>query len=268
MPRATVNGIELHYLDEGAGEAVVLIHGHTLDHRMWEPQARVLRSAGYRAIRPDLRGHGRSDATETGTEPEDLAADTKALLDRLGVDRAHIVGHSRGGGAALAFALDYPVATRTLTLVDAVLPGRPAGEETDAFMRRVFAGWRERGRAVFLDTWYAGDLFAGARRDAASAALLREMIAGYSAVEMTAWARGEGGPAPAQVADRLDALTLPTLVLVGDQDLPTFQRFADELASSIVGARRVVIAGAGHMATLEEPDAVNDALLAFLSEHR
>lgn len=271
MPVMPTGDIQTFYRDEGAGDAVVFIHGHTLDHRMWEAQITPLVEAGYRVVCYDLRGHGQTDAPPTGYTPEELAADLKALLDGLGIEQADIVGLSRGGAIALAFALAYPDVTRTVTFIDSILPGRSFDPDLGAFLGQVVGGFRERGRTVYEEEWFQGPIFGGVHRDPALTAQILEMIRGYSAAELSAppaTARVGDGASPrgAPLADRLAEVAAPTLVLVGALDLPSFHRFADELTRGIPNTRAAVIEDAGHMANMEQPAAVNARLLAFLQE--
>jgi len=115
---ADVNGTRLYYEMAGSGPALVLIHGHTLDTRMWDDQFEPF-ARDYRVIRYDQRGYGKSaPPTAESYSPAD---DLMALLRYLGLSSAHILGQSRGGAGAIDFALTYPEATTTLIAVDAVL---------------------------------------------------------------------------------------------------------------------------------------------------
>lgn len=273
MAMLRTNGIDTFFLDEGAGEAVVFVHGHTLDHRMWDEQARAVVQAGYRAIRHDLRGHGRSEAPLSGYAPEELAADLKALLDALGINRAHIVGLSRGGGVTLVFAQAYPEITRTITVSDSMLPGRAFSPTFAELFRSFSRRFAEGGKPAFIEAWLQSDLFTPARRDPALAESLAEMTQGFAAVEMQPEAvalmrqRAATMPPKPPVADRLAEILVPALVIVGELDVPDFRAFADEITATLPNARGLVIEDAGHMANMERPDVVNEALLGFLREH-
>lgn len=115
-----VNGTQLYWEMAGQGQTVVLLHGFTLDSRMWDDQFLPL-AQHFQVIRTDLRGFGRS-AVPTA-EAYSHEADLCGLLDQLGVAQAHLVGLSKGGAVALNFALTYPTRTASLVLIDAVLPG-------------------------------------------------------------------------------------------------------------------------------------------------
>jgi pimeloyl-ACP methyl ester carboxylesterase len=117
--RVAVEGGTLYYETRGSGPAVVLLHAGGLDHTMWDPQVDAL-ARSYRVIRFDVRGHGRSTAR---MGPYSMVEDLRRVLDHLGVERAHLVGLSMGGGIAFDFASTYPA--RTLTLALASTSGPP-----------------------------------------------------------------------------------------------------------------------------------------------
>jgi pimeloyl-ACP methyl ester carboxylesterase len=122
MPRTDANGVNLHYLRQGTGSDVILLHGMATNVAYWllTIVPRVARS--HRATVYDLRGHGYSDVTPTGYTSGELAEDLRALMDNLGTERAHLVGHSYGGVVALHFAARYPERVRSLALADAPVP--------------------------------------------------------------------------------------------------------------------------------------------------
>lgn len=119
--QVAVEGGTLHYETSGSGPAVVLLHGGGLDLTMWDPQVETL-SRSFHVIRYDSRGHGRSTAP---MGPYSMVEDLRRVLDHLGVQQAHVVGLSMGGGVALDFASAYPERALTLTLVST--SGPPPG---------------------------------------------------------------------------------------------------------------------------------------------
>ena len=262
MTRLLVGHVALGYDDAGSGTAVVLVHGFTLDRRMWDDQAPPLLAAGYRVLRYDLRGHGESDAPPTGYSYSDHAEDLMRLCDLLGVASAHVVGLSLGGGVAATFAQQHPQRVRSLTLIDAVLPGLPSGNEMSAILR----GMRERALAGDLpgalhEQWAQSRLMYPTKDDPALAARLRAMMERFSPVQFYDRAAPPAGPT---VADRLPEVHAPALVLVGELDMADFHSFARTYAERLPDARLQIVPGAGHMANMDQPEAVNNALLAFL----
>lgn len=262
MPEVLTNGIRTYYEAEGDGPAVVLIHGHGADLRLWDGQVRPLVEHGYRVIRYDVRGHGRSQAPDSGYAWPVYAADLRDLLDALGEERAHLVGLSMGGGIALQFALDQPDRTASLVLIDSTLPGYSYSEELSQSVLALYEAVRRQGpHPTFERIWLEHPMFHTLRRFPDRLALLETMARAYSAKEYLVDAEPPEGP---QIADRLHEIRAPALVMVGELDLPDFQAIALILAENLPHARHLVIADAGHVASLEQPDQVNTALLDFL----
>lgn len=259
---AEVNGTRLYYEVAGVGPALVLLHGFTLDARMWDDQVGDL-ARGFQVVRYDLRGFGRSALP--GDQQYTHAEDLRALLDYLGIDvAAAIVGMSMGGEVALSFALAYPAALQALVLVDAMVEGHQWSSHWDAMITPVWQGARKEGIAVGKARWLAHEgLFGPARAQPAVGAALSRIIEDYSGWH---WVnrdpqRREAVP----TIDRLDQIALPTLVVVGERDDDDFQAQSDVLASRIPGARKVVIPGVGHMSNMEDPAVFNRVVLGFLA---
>jgi 3-oxoadipate enol-lactonase len=264
VPHIDTNGIVTFYEDTGHGPPVVLIHGHGSDRRLWDLQATALVEAGYRVIRHDVRGHGRSSVPPSGYTWENYALDLRDLLDGLALPRAHVVGLSMGGGIALQFALDFPERVSSLVLVDSTLPGFDYSPEYGSAIEELVAAVRAEGpRAAFERLWLTHLLFDGLRRFPERFELVRTMALEYAAADYldeTPFA-----PPERQAVDRLAELRAPTLVLVGELDIPDFQIIAEVLVGNIAGARLQVIADSGHVPPLEQPQAFNEALLGFLT---
>jgi len=263
LPRVDTNCIVTFYEDSGQGPAVVLVHGHSADLRLWDLQVPALVEAGYRVIRYDVRGHGRTTAPATGYTWQNYALDLRDLLASLSVETAHVVGLSMGGGIALQFALDFPERVSSLVLVDSALPGFDYSPEFAGAIEELVAAVRAEGpRAAFERLWLTHPLFDGARRFPERFELLRTMVLAYTAADYldeTPYA-----PPERQAVDQLAEVRAPTLVLVGELDIPDFQLIAEVLAGNIAGARLRVIADSGHIPPLEQPQAFNQALLGFL----
>ncbi len=277
MPHVYTNGIATYFEDSAlagdSGPAVVLIHGHSVDLRLWDEQVPALSAAGYRVVRYDVRGHGRSMAPPTGYTWENYSSDLGDLLDRLNVERpaaeslaldaAHIVGLSMGGGIALQFALDFPARVLSLTLIDSTLPGFTYSDDFSQRIEGLVAAVRAEGpRAAFERLWLTGPLFDGLRRFPDRFQRLREMVLAYPAADYHEGAQ-PAGYAPT-VVDRLHEITAPVLVVVGENDVPDFRLVADLLAENLPSARKLVLPDCGHVPPLEQPDAFNAALIAFL----
>jgi pimeloyl-ACP methyl ester carboxylesterase len=271
MPFAPTGDIETYYKDDSPGPPsarretpVVLIHGHSADLRLWEPQAPALLAAGYRVVRYDVRGHGRSSAPITGYTWEHYVDDLRALLDHLRLRRVHLAGISMGGAIALQFAIEEPGRVASLALLDSALPGFAYSPEFENDIERLRAAVRAEGsRAALERLWLAHPIFDGVRHHPEAFAVLRRMVLDYPAAEYLDEAEYEPPERPA--VERLHEVQAPALVVVGDLDLPDFLIIADILAENLSAARKLVVPDASHLPNLERPDVVNEALLSFLA---
>jgi len=243
----------------GTGVPVVFLHGFGLDLRMWEIQAATL-SDRFLVIRYDMRGYGRSSLPSA--QPYAHADDLAALLSDLGIRSAHVVGLSNGGRNALRFALAYPQAVRSLTLVDSALDGYTWSDDWQARWSSIDHRAKSGDLRGAKQMWIEHPLFAQARAQPDVARRLSEMVSDYSGWH---WIHADPGVAPEPPAiARLGMVRSPTLIIVGGCDLPDFQGIAEILASGIQGATKIVIPDAGHVSNMEAPVAFNEALLGFL----
>lgn len=246
----------LRYRDEGAGAAIVWLHGWTLDLEVWEPQCAEF-CGSMRVVRLDRRGFGLS-----GGRP-DLAADPldlQALFDHLQLARATIVGMSQGARAALAFALGHPERVQSLVLDGPPNPaeGVEAAEEISVSEYRALI--RDGGIAAFREAWRAHPLMRLHSRDPAVRALVDGMLDRYRGLDLLQ-------PEPAAAPFRLEQLArlyLPVLVVSGQLDTPQRRHAGDELRRVIPGAERALVPNAGHLANLDNPRAYNDILRTFI----
>jgi len=258
---AEVNGTRLYYEMAGEGPPLALVHGLTLDTRMWDDQFAVL-AAHHHVIRYDLRGFGRS--APTGDMPYTHADDLAALLDHLRISRSAVLGLSLGGRVAIDFTLAYPARTRALIAVDAALSGYRWSEEWNTRWRSLVHTARTVSAQAANQRWLDHPLFAPANEQPAVAARLRRMVGEYSGWH---WGnrdpqRGFDSPATA----RLCEITAPTLVIVGERDLPDFHVIADTLTQGIPKARMIVLPGVGHMANMESPERFTMEVSGFLQD--
>ncbi len=267
MPHVSTNDIATFYEEAGQGPPVVLIHGHTLDLRLWDAQVAPLVDGGYRVVRYDVRGHGQSEAPASSYTYQNYSLDLRDLLDHLKVDvPAHLVALSMGGGIALQFALDHPQRIASLVLVDSTVPGFDYSPEyADAVEELVRVARSEGPRTALDQVWLTHPLFDGVRRFPDRFDFLKSIVLAYPArdyLDETEYPQPQW-----QVIDRLHEVSAPTLVLVGEMDLPDFRLIAEILAANIATARIEVIPDAGHLLNLEQPEAFNRALLGFLAKH-
>jgi 3-oxoadipate enol-lactonase len=258
MTFVCADGGRLRYCTAGAGRPVVLIHGLGLDASMWDAQWPALQRE-FRAIRYDVRGFGASTVPEA---PYSHSDDLLGLLDFLEARPAHVIGLSFGGRLALRFALDHPSAVKSLTLIDSALEGHSWSGDWNQKMDPVLGAARRGDLQAAKQLWLAHDLFAPAQRNAKLAAALAAMVERY-----TAWHWWNTDPvrrSAVPTAKALATVRCPTLVLVGELDLPDFRAIARRLAAELPRATLHTISGAGHMANMEAPDAVNRWVLEHL----
>jgi pimeloyl-ACP methyl ester carboxylesterase len=264
-------GHELYYEMQGTGEAVVLIHGVTLDLRQWDAQIEAL-TEKYQVIRYDVIGHGRSSGLSPAL-PNGSFKDSdylRGLLDALEIDKAHVVGLSAGGGIAVNFALDYPDRVQTLTPMDS----RIWGYNVPSALGNRFAGYldvsRNQGVQAALPLWIADPLFAPANSNPAVQAQLEEIIVeGHGSLGAGAyfqWPNFQKVAYPATL-NRLNQIAHPTLVMIGELDAIDFKLQADILDRDIPNSTKLIVPNAGHMSNMEQPEFVNGALLDFLAAH-
>jgi pimeloyl-ACP methyl ester carboxylesterase len=257
---APVSRGSLYYEVAGAGSPVVFIPGFTLDTRMWDDQIEAFVHS-HRVIRYDLRGAGKSPPpTGPYRQYEDLAA----LLRHLAIKRAHIVGLSLGGATAIDFALASPAMMLSLVPVASSVGGYPWPQELDAWLAEFNTAAGRGDITAAKEAWMSSGLFESARRLPVAAAALDRIMADYSGWHFRNKNPVERLTPPAN--DRLESISAPTLVIVGELDLPFYTLpIADALAARIPGARKVVVRGAGHLVNMESPAYFNEIVLDFIA---
>lgn len=254
MATLALDGTDLYYEDDGTGTPVLLVHGMGLDARMWIDQVEALGSE-CRMIRPDLRGFGRSPRDRS--IPYSHAADLVALLDHLGIHEVVLVGLSMGGMIALELVLAHPDRIRSLVLLDSVVDDVPFDPGIATDYGKVRPAMASEGIAAARRTFLACGWFGPARRDPSVAARLQAMVEEYGGSD---WAGDDPHTDRGPLYQRLGELDLPTTVVAGALDVPSFLEMARQMSQRIPNARHVVIPNAGHMVNMEAPEAVNTLL--------
>jgi pimeloyl-ACP methyl ester carboxylesterase len=258
MTLVAVNGAQLGVDDSGSGDpAVVFVHAGVADRRMWEPLLAEL-PGGLRTVRYDMRGFGESELPpETFSHTRDLIA----LLDALGLEQVVLVGASMGGAVALEAASNWPERVRGLALIDSAAEHefssvvREFGASEDAALE---AGDIDAAVELNLRLWVDGPR-ASSDVDPAMRALVADM-------QRRAFELQQGVGAEEEELDTdLARVTAPTVVAVGELDLPDFHEIGRHVAAAIPNAEELtVVAGAAHLPALERPAEVARLLARVL----
>ena len=271
MPHLTTDdNVRLYYEEVGSGTPIVFVHEFAGDHRSWEPQMRYF-ARRYRCIAYAARGYPPSEvpvATASYSQAR-AAADIRCVLDQLKIDKAHIVGLSMGGLAVLHFGLSYPDRARSLLVAGAGY-GSEAGER-DKFRgeAETIAGKLQReGMAQFAEAYaYGPTRVQFEHKDPRGFAEFKRMLAEHSAEGSAETQRGVQRERPSlfDLEERLKRLTVPMLVVTGDEDWPCLVPNIF-LKRTCASAALLVIPNSGHTVNLEEPAAFNAALADFLAQ--
>ena len=258
----------LHSWGSQSAPPALLLHGFTGHGRSWAEAAQSFAVAGYRALAPDLLGHGRSPAP---SNPERYhmaraAADLASLLDQSTRGAVHLLGYSMGGRLALYFALTYPDLLRSLTLVSAS-PGIASATERDERRRRdnALADRVERdGIAPFVDHWESLPMWKSQQRNLApeQRRQLREQRLQNNPFGLANSLRGMGAGAQPALHTDLPSVSAPALLIVGADDAK-FVTVNRHMAQMIAQSHLVEFPKTGHTVHLEKPQAFTQAVLNF-----
>ena len=271
MPHApSPDGTRLYYEEAGSGHPLLFIHEFAGDHASWEPQLCHF-ARRYRCIAYNARGYPPSDVPEDAGAYSQAHAvqDAIAVLDHLGVERAHVVGLSMGGFATLHLGLDHPARTSALVVAGCGY-GAPKGaragfrRETEAMAERLE---REGAAPVGADYALGPTRVQFETKDPRGWAVFRDRLVGHSARGTANTLRGVQSNRPSlyDLEERLAALTVPTLLITGDEDEPCLDANL-YLKRTISTAGLLVIPKSGHTINLEEPDAFNQACASFFAQ--
>ncbi len=256
------DGIRLHYrkTGRGSGPPVVMIQGLGADKHLWDLQ-RLALAPKYNTLALDNRGAGRSDKPYGNYSLHQMADDVIAVLDDAGVDTAHVIGASMGGAISQLVALRHPDRIRSLTLACTACRHHP-------WRRELLAQWADSALEHGM-----GEMTKEAARWMIGPRSFRRVspaVGWMGPLGLSRPAHAFAGQVAAilalddDLADQLEKVTVPTLVLVGNQDILTPRGDAEELAESIPTAELVVISGAAHGLMVEHASTFNRVLLEFL----
>ena len=269
MPYATTDdGVKLYYEVTGAGAPVIFVHEFAADHRSWEAQMRHF-GQRYRCITFGARGYPPSDVPEKPSSYSQVRAtdDILAVLDHLKIPAAHVVGLSMGGFATLHFGFRHP--TRALSLVVAGVGYGAEREQQAKFKSEVEVVARsllKEGMVAFAEKYaYGPTRVQFENKDPRGFAQFKKELGEHSALGSANTQLGVQGERPSlyDLVDRMRALTVPTLVLTGDEDWPCLAPSL-LLTREIPSAALAVMPNCGHTINLEDPDLFNRIVGDFI----
>ncbi|MEO7365919.1 MAG: alpha/beta fold hydrolase [Sphingomicrobium sp.] len=250
----TANGMAVGVDEAGGGAAlpILFLHGVGSEKSVWKPQLEHF-GASRRAIALDYPGYGESDPAPAGTTRDDFAAAMFAALDAMATERAHVCGLSLGGVIAIAMHAMAPERCASLILADtfAIHPDGRAIYDRSVTASEAMGELAAARTPALLAPGASEELHHG----------VRETMSG---IDPQAFRIGAEAVWLADQRGRVANIRLPTLVLVGAQDMVTPPELSQQLAESIVGAELHVLAGAAHLPNIERPDDFNSAIQLFI----
>lgn len=255
VPNST---LELAFIDEGdkSHPAVVMTHSILTTGKMWEAQAALLVKNGFRVIRADTRGHGASSSLPAPYSMNDLASDTVAILDALGIAKAHYVGLSLGGMSGFGLGIDF--GNRVLSLVlcgtRADMPAAAGAVWNERIDMAVAANSCAPLAKPTTERWFTSAFLSA---NPSAAALFPALITGTSVDGFVGTARAIQG---LDYLPRAGQIAVPTTLIVGSNDGPLVDALRG-VSSVIKGSKYELIEDAGHLSNIDQPAAFNAALL-------
>ena len=266
MPTQVVNGARIYYEETGSGpETIVFSHGLLMSGEMFSEQVKSL-SRHYRCISYDHRGQARSEVTESGYDMDSLTDDAAMLIRDLGAAPCHFAGLSMGGFIGMRLAIHHPELLKSLILMDTSADPEPE-QNKGPYRRLAFIGrWvgfrpviKPLVKIMFGRTFLNDPTAETARKHWKNHLLNLDKVGTSRAAHGVIDRDG--------VYDQLGRVETPTLILVGDEDVATVPAKAERMQQAIRGSKLVVIPGAGHSASIEQPALVTRAIEDFLRQN-
>lgn len=263
MPLVEANGTTLHYRFDGPETGGVVLFSNSLatDFTMWDDQVPALHEAGYRILRYDTRGHGRSAVPSGPYSIDMLARDVLSLMDTLGLAKVHFCGLSLGGMTGQMLGATYGERFRSLILCD-TSAHMPPPEQWNERIALIQKSGTEPVVDTAIDRWFTKG---GQERLKDAVEKCRQMIRNTPP-------NGYCGCCAAirdlDLREAIRAISIPTLVVVGEQDPATTVEAAQFIHQSIATSTLKVIPDAAHLVNMEQADRFNTALLEFLAKNR
>ncbi|HTB42756.1 MAG TPA: alpha/beta hydrolase [Acetobacteraceae bacterium] len=271
MPHATADdGVRLYYEESGSGIPVIFVHEYAGDHRSWEAQMRHF-GQRYRAITYAARGYPPSDVPDDVAKYSQVRAadDIGAVLDHLRIDKAHVVGLSMGGFATLHFGFRHAGLARSLVVAGCGYGAEP--DQRDRFRAEaeaIAAFIDAQGIPAFAEKYaYGPTRVQFENKDKRGFAEFKAQLAEHSALGARNTQLGVQRERPSlyELVDQMKALTVPTLVLTGDEDWPCLTP-GILMKQHIRTAALAVMPNCGHAINIEDPDEFNRVVGGFLAQ--
>lgn len=253
----------LHYETAGQGEPLVFLNGIMMTVGSWAYQRSFFKK-GYRCIFHDFRDQLRSAPQEAPYDLSLHADDLLALLDRLGIRRAHLLGTSYGGEVGMIFAYTYPERVQSLTIVASVSYVEPLLREQVLIWKQTALIAPELLYASLVSLSFSNDFL---KRNPELVADGTARLATYPPAFFAGFARLCDAFLQLDITDRLPDISCPTLVVAAEQDILKTPAYSHVIRKQIPAARLEVIPGAGHAVVLEQPKQVNTLVSGFLQTH-
>lgn len=259
MPLATVNGQKTYYEVGGEGEMAILLHGAYTDGDIMEAPATGLAS-GFRVLRFDRRGHGRSTPLTEPISLTDEANDVAAIMDWFGETSAHLLAHDEGAEVAIQFALEHPGRTLSLALLAPTVEGFPWDPTTASWRKELDLSMATDTQKAIEEIWLKSPVFNVVSEHEGMFDRLAKMYRRYNG-SPSRFPKVSTSVLPQ--ASRLKEISARTLILVGDRDEPDRLRCAEFIADAIPGAELVTFPGLSHFLHIEESRPVMRRLTDF-----
>jgi len=266
MPKLNINGVNIYYEVKGKedGESVVFLNGVMASTNSWAFQVPVFEKE-FKVVLHDFRGQLLSDKPKGPYTFKTHADDLKALLDHLGIEKAHIIGTSYGGEVGMRFAIDYPDMVKTLSIIDSV-------SEVDELLKMFVIQWKMLAQTKNPELFYYGMLpsIYGNTFIEKNKAILEQRAKGLASVGPSYF---DGQVAlydtflNLNITDELKKIKAPTIVVVGNEDFLKRKKFSDIIAKNIPNCEYVIIPDCGHVTIFEKPNTLNTILLGFVMKN-
>jgi len=265
MPTIQTKGANLYYEEHGSGdETIVFAHGLLLNSNMFNGQIDALKNR-YRCIAFDFRGQGKSEVTRNGYDMETLTLDAVELIEKLNCGPCHFVGLSMGGFIGLRLAIQHPHLLRSLTIADSSADTEPKENVPKYNKLNFIARWFGLGLVInkVMPILFAKPFLTDTNR--------RELMKEWKKVIVSNHRIGitkavKGVITRRGVMDELHKINTPTLILVGEMDTATTPEKSEKMQAMIKNAELKIIPNAGHSSTIEESEAINEAMENFLKQ--